>query len=121
MVDLLHRGHESELEGEIVGVLSNHSKLSKLASWYGMPFKQVSIHQATKNDDIAKMSKAINTFNPDVIVLARYVQIILKDLCNQYKYKIINIHHSFLPSFAGANPYSSAAQCGVKLIGETCH
>ena len=121
VADLLHRGHESELEGEVIGVLSNHSKLSKLASWYDVPFKQVSIHQATKNDDIAKMSKAVNTFNPDVIVLARYMQILPKDLCNQYKNKVINIHHSFLPSFAGANPYSRAAQRGVKLIGATCH
>lgn len=121
VADLLHRGHELELEGKIIGVLSNHNKLSKLASWYDVPFKQVSIFQKTKKNDIAKMSQAINAFTPDVVVLARYMQIIPKDLCVKYKHKIINIHHSFLPSFVGANPYEQAAEQGVKLIGATCH
>lgn len=119
--DLLHRHHEQELEGEIVGVLSNHSKLSKLASWYDVPFKQVDINTETKADDIKKMSLAVDSFNPDVVVLARYMQIIPKELCGKYSGKIINIHHSFLPSFVGANPYARAAERGVKLIGATCH
>jgi len=119
--DLLHRHHEQELEGEIVGVLSNHNKLSKLASWYDVPFKQVDIDAETKADDINKMSLAVDSFNPDVIVLARYMQIIPEELCNKYNGKIINIHHSFLPSFVGANPYKRAAERGVKLIGATCH
>ncbi len=120
-VDLLHRHHEQELEGEIVGVLSNHSKLSKLANWYDVPFKQVDINTETKADDIKKMSLAVDSFNPDVVVLARYMQIIPKELCGKYSGKIINIHHSFLPSFVGANPYARAAERGVKLIGATCH
>ncbi|MBT5287169.1 MAG: formyltetrahydrofolate deformylase [Candidatus Thioglobus sp.] len=121
VADLLHRHHEKELEGEIVGVLSNHDKLSKLASWYDVLFKQVSINDSTKTADIASMTQAVSTFNPDVIVLARYMQIIPGDLCDKYSGKIINIHHSFLPSFVGANPYARAAERGVKLIGATCH
>jgi len=121
VADLLHRHHEKELEGEIVGVLSNHDKLSKLASWYDVHFKQVSINDSTKTADIASMTQAISAFNPDVIVLARYMQIIPGDLCDKYSGKIINIHHSFLPSFVGANPYARAAERGVKLIGATCH
>jgi formyltetrahydrofolate deformylase (EC 3.5.1.10) len=121
VADLLHRGHELELEGQIIGVLSNHQRLSKLASWYDVPFKQVSISKDTKESDITKMSEAVDEFDPDVIVLARYMQIIPEDMCKQYEGKIINIHHSFLPSFVGANPYARAAERGVKLIGATCH
>lgn len=121
VADLLHRGHESELEGEIVGVLSNHDKLSKLASWYDVEFKKVTISKDSKESDIANMTQAVDGFNPDVIVLARYMQIIPQDMCDKYMGKIINIHHSFLPSFVGANPYERAAQRGVKLIGATCH
>ena len=86
-----------------------------------MPFKQVDINTDTKADDIKKMNLAVDSFNPDVIVLARYMQIIPKELCGKYSGKIINIHHSFLPSFVGANPYARAAERGVKLIGATCH
>ena len=121
VADLLHRGHENELEGEIVGVLSNHQRLSKISNWYDVPFKQVSIETDTKVEDIATMTQAVVEFNPDVVVLARYMQIIPQDLCKQFEGKIINIHHSFLPSFVGANPYKRAAERGVKLIGATCH
>ena len=121
VADLLHRGHENELEGEIVGVLSNHDKLTKLASWYDVDFKKVSINADTKKADVDKMTQAVDGFNPDVIVLARYMQIIPQDMCDKYSGKIINIHHSFLPSFVGANPYARAAERGVKLIGATCH
>ena len=121
VADLLHRGHEDELEGEIVGVLSNHDRLSKLASWYDVTFKKVSINQDTKETDTNKMMKTVDSFNPDVIVLARYMQIIPEEMCVEYSGKIINIHHSFLPSFVGANPYKHAAERGVKLIGATCH
>lgn len=121
VADLLHRGHENELEGEIVGVLSNHQRLSRLASWYDVPFKQVGIEADTKAKDIASMTQAVIDFNPDVVVLARYMQIIPEDLCKRFEGKIINIHHSFLPSFVGANPYARAAERGVKLIGATCH
>ena len=102
-------------------VLSNHDKLSKLASWYDVAFKKVSINQDTKVADMKKMMQVVEGFNPDVIVLARYMQIIPEEMCAEYSGKIINIHHSFLPSFVGANPYARAAERGVKLIGATCH
>lgn len=121
VADLLHRWHESELEGQIVGVLSNHQKLSKLANWYDVPFAKVAINDKTKSNDMKKMTDAVEHFRPDVIVLARYMQIIPKQMCEKYKNKILNIHHSFLPSFSGANPYQRASQRGVKLIGATCH
>ncbi len=121
VADLLHRGHESELAGNIVGVLSNHHKLAKLASWYDVPFKQVTIGVHTKLADMAKMTQAVIDFKPDVVVLARYMQIIPEALCQHFEGQIINIHHSFLPSFVGANPYQRAADRGVKLIGATCH
>ncbi len=121
VADLLHRRHENELDGKLIGVLSNHNKLSELASWYDVPFKHVGINTATKAEDIASMTQAVVDFNPDVVVLARYMQIIPADLCEQFKGRIINIHHSFLPSFVGANPYKRAADRGVKLIGATCH
>ena len=121
VADLLHRGHEDELEGQIVGVLSNHDKLSKLASWYDVAFEKVSIAKATKEADMTEMMQAVDRFNPDVIVLARYMQIIPEEMCTKYSGNIINIHHSFLPSFVGANPYARAAERGVKLIGATCH
>ncbi|VVM20194.1 Formyltetrahydrofolate deformylase (EC [uncultured Gammaproteobacteria bacterium] len=121
VADLLHRGHESEMEAQIIGVLSNHDKLKKLASWYDVDFKKVAIHKNTKEIDMATMMSTVDAFQPDVIVLARYMQIIPKAMCDKYSGKIINIHHSFLPSFAGSNPYKRAAQRGVKLIGATCH
>jgi len=121
VADLLHRGHENELEGEIIGVLSNHDKLAKIASWYGVDFKKVPINKDSKKADMAKMMDVVDVFKPDVIVLARYMQIIPKSMCDKYQGKIINIHHSFLPSFAGASPYKRASERGVKLIGATCH
>lgn len=121
VADLLHRGHENELEGEIIGVLSNHDKLAKIASWYGVDFKKVPINKNSKKADMAKMMDVVDVFKPDVIVLARYMQIIPKSMCDKYQGKIINIHHSFLPSFAGASPYKRASERGVKLIGATCH
>ncbi len=121
VADLLHRDHEQELAGEIIGVLSNHQNLAKMANWYQVPFKHVNIKQETKAQDIQAMTKAIDEFKPDVIVLARYMQIIPKEVCQKYAGKVINIHHSFLPSFIGANPYQRAQERGVKLIGATCH
>lgn len=121
VADLLHRGHENELEGEIIGVLSNHQKLAKIASWYDVVFKHVAIGKETKAQDIDTMTQVALGFKPDVVVLARYMQIIPKDMCEAFVGRIINIHHSFLPSFVGANPYKRAAEKGVKLIGATCH
>jgi formyltetrahydrofolate deformylase len=119
--ELLYKYSDNNLHCNIVGILSNHTDASKIANYNNINFKHIPINQASKEEDIAKMSKAIDDFNPEVIVLARYMQIIPKEVCDKYKYKIINIHHSFLPSFIGANPYHRAYNRGVKLIGATCH
>ncbi len=121
VADLLHRNHENKLQGKIVGIISNHNKLAKLSSWYNMPFKYIPVNKKTKDKDLQQTFIASKEFNPDVIVLARYMQIIPTNMCKFYKNSIINIHHSFLPSFVGANPYQRAANRGVKLIGATCH
>ena len=121
VADLMHRDHEQELDGKIIGVLSNHNHISKIAKWYEVPSVHIPVNQETKDDDLAKISNEIEKFNPDVIVLARYMQIIPEELCDKYREKIINIHHSFLPSFIGADPYQKASNRGVKLIGATCH
>jgi formyltetrahydrofolate deformylase len=121
VADLMHRDHEQELDGKIIGVLSNHNHLSKIAKWYEVPSVHIPVNQETKDADLAKISNEIEKFNPDVIVLARYMQIIPEELCDKYREKIINIHHSFLPSFIGADPYQKASDRGVKLIGATCH
>lgn len=121
VADLLHRWHEDELEGEIVGIISNHQKLSKLAGWYDVPFEHVPINKDQKDQDFQTLAETVEKYQPDVIVLARYMQILPPAICQAYPGKIINIHHSFLPSFIGANPYKKAEERGVKLIGATCH
>jgi len=121
VADLLHRWHENELDGEIIGVISNHTKLEEVAGWYKVPFKHVPINKDTKENDFDNLAEVVDQFKPDVIVLARYMQILPSKICQQYLGKIINIHHSFLPSFIGANPYQKAEDRGVKLIGATCH
>lgn len=112
VADLLHRNFEKELEAEVVGVLSNHHRLSYLSKLYKVPFACC---------EVAEMAKEVDKYQADVIVLARYMQIIPSMMCEKYKHKIINIHHSFLPSFVGGKPYQQAANKGVKLIGATCH
>ncbi len=121
VADLLHRNHENKLQGKIVGIIANHNKLAKLSSWYNIPFECIPTNKNTKHKDLQDTFIASKYFNPDVIVLARYMQIIPANMCKFYQNRIINIHHSFLPSFVGANPYQKAANRGVKLIGATCH
>ncbi len=119
VADLLHRLEDGDLQANVIGILSNHKKLAKLANWYKVPFKHIAVNN--KEVDLKKINTAIDKFNANLIVLARYMQIIPIDICNKYENKIINIHHSFLPSFKGGNPYKQAKNKGVKLIGATCH
>lgn len=121
MVDLLHRWKTGELDCEIPLVISNHNDLRDLVEWHGIPYVQVSVKPDNKAEAYAKIEQLIDEAKADTVVLARYMQIIPPALCVKYKYKIINIHHSFLPSFIGAKPYHQAYERGVKLIGATCH
>ena len=120
---LLHRWKVGDLNIDIPCVISNHEKLRELVEWYGIPFHYVPVPKEAdaKQAAFEKTAALIEQVDPDTIVLARYMQIFPPWLCTKYRHKVINIHHSFLPSFIGAKPYHQADVRGVKLIGATCH
>lgn len=119
--DILSRWRGGELKANIVGVISNHEDMRKLVEWHDIPYRYIPIESDNKVAGFAHVREAIKAFNTDVVVLARYMQVLPSSLCQEYQGGIINIHHSFLPSFAGAKPYHQAYDKGVKLIGATCH
>lgn len=121
LADLLHRWHSGELDCDIPCVISNHENLRSMVEWHGIPFHYVPVDKNNKAPAFAKMEEIITRHNADTVVLARYMQIIPPSLCEKYAGRLINIHHSFLPSFIGANPYQKAFERGVKLIGATSH
>ncbi|MAM88236.1 formyltetrahydrofolate deformylase [Allohahella sp. A8] len=121
LADLLHRSMDGELPASIIGVCSNHEDLRRMVEWYDIPFHYIPVRKETKDADFAKLNELMDELQPDVTVLARYMQILPPELCKTFEGRVINIHHSFLPSFAGAKPYHQAYQRGVKLIGATCH
>jgi len=117
--DLLHRWRSGELDVEIPCVISNHEDLRSFVEWHGIPFHHVDM--GDKHKAFAKIAELFDQQKGDTLVLARFMQILPPELCRRYAGKVINIHHSFLPSFAGAKPYHQAFERGVKLIGATCH
>ena len=121
LVDLLHRWHSRDLNCEIVAVISNHDALRKQVEWFGVDYHHVPVDKASREQSNQQIADLLSRYDVDLIVLARYMQIIPEWLCEQYPSKMINIHHSFLPSFIGANPYQKAFDRGVKLIGATSH
>ncbi|MFZ2290615.1 MAG: formyltetrahydrofolate deformylase [Halopseudomonas yangmingensis] len=121
LADLLHRWHSGELDCDIVSVISNHDDLRSMVEWHGIPFYHVPVDPKDKTPAFAEVTRLIEEQQADCVVLARYMQILPPQLCQRFAHRIINIHHSFLPSFVGARPYHQAAQRGVKLIGATCH
>lgn len=121
LADLLYRYHTGELFCEIPCVISNHDDLRSMVEWYGIPFHHVPVDKDNKQPHFDKVTQLIRENEAGTIVLARYMQILPQEVCEQFAGKIINIHHSFLPSFIGARPYHQAHQRGVKLIGATCH
>jgi len=121
LVDLLHRWHSGELHCDIPCVISNHEDLRSLVEWHGIPYFHVPVDKDNKQEHFHRVNQLITEHKADSIVLARYMQILPEPVCDEYEGRIINIHHSFLPSFAGARPYHQAAERGVKLIGATCH
>lgn len=120
---LLHRWKVGDLKIEIPCVISNHETLRELVEWYGIPYHHVPVpkESAAKQAAFERTAGLIEAAEPDTIVLARYMQIFPPWLCEKFRHRVINIHHSFLPSFIGAKPYHQADQRGVKLIGATCH
>ncbi|MAY72411.1 formyltetrahydrofolate deformylase [Halomonas litopenaei] len=121
LVDLLYRWTAGELDCEIAAVISNHDDMRKMVEWHGIPYHHVPVSPDDKSAAFAEVERLVEASEADSIVLARYMQILPPDLCQRYSGRVINIHHSFLPSFAGAKPYHQAYQRGVKLIGATCH
>lgn len=121
MADLLWRWHTGELGGDLACVVSNHEDFRGTVEREGIPFHHVPISAATKPKAFAEMERIWREAGADLIVLARYMQIVPGDVCTRWEGRIMNIHHSFLPSFIGANPYQRAWERGVKLIGATCH
>jgi len=119
--DLLYRWKSGEMDYDIPCVISNHPDLKDLVEWHGIPYVHIPVTPDNKPHAFAEVVKWVNHYQADTIVLARYMQIIPPDLCQKYPGQIINIHHSFLPSFIGAKPYHQAFDRGVKLIGATCH
>jgi formyltetrahydrofolate deformylase len=120
LADLLWRWERGELEMDIPFIISNHPKLEGLARAHGIPYYHFPVERATRSTDQQRMADFIAD-QVDFLILARYMQILEPFFVEQYRNRIINIHHSFLPAFAGAKPYQQAFERGVKLIGATAH
>jgi formyltetrahydrofolate deformylase len=121
MADLLHRWRTGELVCEIPIIVSNHRDVEKLAGFYGIPFEYVEATAATCGEAEARQLELLSSYGIDLVVLARYMQVLSPGFVARYPAAIINVHHSFLPAFTGAKPYHAAHARGVKLIGATSH
>jgi formyltetrahydrofolate deformylase len=119
--DLLYRAETGQLPVEIPVIVSNHEDFADLAQWHGIPFHHVPVAPDTKPQAELALRELVAEHEADTIVLARYMQILSAQLCAEMPGRIINIHHSLLPSFKGAKPYTQAHDRGVKVIGATAH
>ncbi|GAA3642079.1 formyltetrahydrofolate deformylase [Microlunatus ginsengisoli] len=119
--DLIFRWRAGTLAGQIALVVSNHEDLRQMAEAAGLPFIHVPVTPSTKPEAEARLLQLVDEYDIDLVVLARYMQVLSDDLCRQLEGRAINIHHSFLPGFKGAKPYHQAYHRGVKLVGATAH
>jgi formyltetrahydrofolate deformylase len=119
--NLLSRWKQGTLPADIVGVVSNHDDMRAVSQWYGVPYYHFPMTAQTKSQQEAQIVDLMDELNVDLLVLARYMQILSDKLCKSLVGRAINIHHSFLPGFKGAKPYHQAHTRGVKLIGATAH
>jgi formyltetrahydrofolate deformylase len=119
--DLLFRVESGSLPVEVPAIVSNHEDFRGLAEWHGIPFHHVPVTPDTKPAAEAELRRLVEVYSADTIALARYMQILSSELCADFPGRIINIHHSLLPSFKGAKPYTQAHDRGVKVIGATAH
>ncbi len=119
--DLVLRWKAGELAGDLVAIVSNHPDLGAAARGYGLPFHVIPVAAATKPADEARQLELLRELGAELVVLARYMQVLSADFLEKFGRPVINIHHSFLPAFAGGKPYHQAAARGVKLIGATAH
>jgi formyltetrahydrofolate deformylase len=121
LVDLLTRWQAGELPADIAAVVSNHPEHAELAAFHGVPYHYLPVTPATRAGQQAQLLDTLGAADVELVVLARYMQILGAPVLDAYPNRIINIHHSFLPAFVGARPYHQAQQRGVKLIGATAH
>ncbi len=119
--DILHRWSSGVLPAQIVGVVSNHEAMRGITEWYGIPYHYLPVTPENKVQQEAAILEIIETQKVDLLALARYMQILSPTMCEAMEGRAINIHHSFLPGFKGANPYRQAYMRGVKIIGATAH
>ncbi len=119
--DLLLRYSNGEIPADVKAVISNHDNLRSLSEAFDVPFHAISHENIDRKAHEKKVVEVLEQYQPDYIVLAKYMRIFSSDFVDRYKNKIINIHHSFLPAFIGANPYRQAFERGVKIIGATAH
>lgn len=121
LVDILHRQQAGELACTVPVILSNHDNAEPLARFYGVEFRHIPIKSETKQAAEDEQRRLLSAAGIELVVLARYMQILSPEFVAEYPRRIINVHHSFLPAFVGARPYHAAFQRGVKLIGATSH
>lgn len=119
--DLLFRTKKGDLPIDIVAVVSNHTDHQRLVEWHGIPFFHVPVTPESKDQAEHQLLELVERFSVDLVVLARYMQILSDSLATQMEGRVINIHHSFLPSFKGSKPYHQAFERGVKTVGATAH
>ncbi len=119
--DLLNRWRTGELPVDLSTVVSNHPDHADLAHWFGVPYHHLPIVDGDKAAQELEVRKVLQDHDVDLVVLARYMQVLSSDFCGAWPEQIINIHHSFLPAFQGARPYHQAHERGVKLVGVTAH
>lgn len=121
LVDLLYRQRSGELNCDVALIVSNHSEAQRHADFYGIPFHLVEVTKENKTKSEYQELALLQNYRVEFIVLARYMQVLSADFVRQYPYRIVNIHHSFLPAFVGAKPHQQAFDRGVKIIGATAH
>jgi formyltetrahydrofolate deformylase len=119
--DILLKFEAGELEADIKAVIANHNNLESLVKKFNIPFIYISAINKSREEHELEIIKVLNQIDFDYIVLAKYMRILSSNFVNRYEWRIINIHHSFLPAFIGANPYKQAHSRGVKIIGATAH
>jgi formyltetrahydrofolate deformylase len=119
--EILWRNEMKEFDADMALIVSNHPDLRYLAERYNIPFHVFPVTQVNKNQQEAKELELLKREQIDTVILARYMQVLSSQCVEKYPHRIINIHHSFLPAFAGGNPYKQAYERGVKIVGATCH
>ena len=121
LADILVRNYFGTLGATVLGIIGNHNTLQDICKRFDMPFFYISHEERSKADFEENITSVIEQFNPDYVVLAKFMRILSPVLVAKFPMRIVNIHHSFLPAFIGANPYRQAFERGVKLIGATAH